>query len=55
MCNHDIDRGHCGGDSGGPLFIKILKGFLLMFGFFFVLPIVLGVLGALFSILDILF
>ena len=23
MCNHDIDRGHCGGDSGGPLFIKI--------------------------------
>ena len=23
MCNHDIDRGHCVGDSGGPLFIKI--------------------------------
>ncbi len=44
-----------GANPEGPLFIKILKGFLLMFGFFFVLPIVLGVLGALFSILDILF
>ena len=44
-----------GVNPGGPLFIKILKGFLLMFLFFFVLPIVLGVLGALFSILDIIF
>ena len=44
-----------GVNPGGPLFIKILKGFLLMFGFFFVLPIVLGILSAVFSILDIIF
>ena len=44
-----------GRNPGGPLFIKILKGFLWMFVIFFVLPIVLGILSALFSILDIIF
>ena len=25
MCNHDTDRGHCGGDSGSPLFLPDLN------------------------------
>ena len=44
-----------GANPGGLLFIKILKGFLFMFAFFFVLPILFGVLSALFTILDIIF
>ena len=28
MCNHDIDRGHCSGDSGGPLFIRLRSRYL---------------------------
>ena len=44
-----------GANPGGPIFLKILKGFVVMFVILFVLPIVLGVLSAVFSILDIIF
>ena len=42
-------------NPGGPIFLKILKGFIVMFVVLFVLPILFGVLSAVFSILDIIF
>ena len=44
-----------GANPGGPIFLKVLKGFVVMFVILFVLPILLGVLSAVFSILDIIF
>ena len=42
-------------NPNGPYFINIIKGSLFMFAFLFVLPIFLGVLSAVFSILDTIF
>lgn len=50
-----VVQGQVVANPGGPIFLKILKGFVVMFVILFLLPIVLGVLSAVFSILDIIF
>ena len=42
-------------NPGGPLIVKLIKGFIVTWVLVFILPIVFGILSALFSIISILF